>query len=87
MSCFDNIFEIEFDASGIGIGGMHTKEGRLPTFFSEKLCASRMKYSTYNKEFYAIVRYLKHLSHYLMANEFILRFDYEALKYTQGSIN
>jgi len=52
--------------------------------FSEKLCDARRKYSTYDKEFYAIIRSLEHWSHYLVANEFILHSNHEALKYIQG---
>jgi len=37
----------------------------------------------YDKEFYAI-RCLKHLSHYLVAIEFIFHSDHEALKYIQS---
>ncbi|KAJ9562007.1 LOW QUALITY PROTEIN: hypothetical protein OSB04_007167 [Centaurea solstitialis] len=49
-------------------------------FFNE----ARRKYSTYDKEFYAIVRSLEYWRQYLLANEFILYSDHEALKYIQG---
>lgn len=42
------------------------------------------KYSTYDKEFYTIVRSLEYWRHYLLVNEFILYSDHEALKYVQG---
>ena len=51
---------------------------------SEKLCDSKRRYSTYDKEFYAIIRCLEHWSHYLITTEFILYSDDEALKYIQG---
>jgi len=51
---------------------------------SEKLSDARRKYSTYDKEFFAIIRALEHWTHYLIAKEFILHSDHEALKYIQG---
>ena len=48
-------------------------------YFSEKLNEARRKYSSYEKEFYAIVQSLKHWRHYLMPKEFILFSDNHAL--------
>jgi len=58
LSCFEKVFEIECHVSGVGIVGVLAQEGNPLTFFSEKLCDSRREYATYDKEFYAIVRYL-----------------------------
>ena len=49
---------------------MLSEEGKPIAFFSEKLNESRRKYSTYDKEFYAIICALDHWSHYLLPNEF-----------------
>ena len=55
LPCFDKVFEVEYDATNIDIGGILVHKGRPLAFFSDKLCDSRWKYSTYDKEFYAIV--------------------------------
>jgi hypothetical protein len=78
---FSKLFEVDYDASGVGIGAVLSQKGKPIAFFSEKLNESRRKYSTYDKEFYAIIHALDQWSHYLIPNEFLLHSDHEALKY------
>lgn len=78
---FEKLFEVECDASIVGIGVVFSQEGKLIAYFREKLSDSRQKYSTYDKEFYAICQALDHWSQYLLPNPFVLYSDYEALKF------
>nr|GEX61392.1 putative mitochondrial protein [Tanacetum cinerariifolium] len=80
---FEHVCHVEYDASGLGIGGV-LSQLRPITFFREKLNDTRRRYSTYDKDLYAIVRSHEYWRHYLLPTEFILYFDHQALKFIQG---
>lgn len=86
---FDKLFQVECDASAVGIGDVLSQKGRPVEYFSEKFSEARQKWTTYEKEFYVALQTLKHWEHYLVQRELVLYSDHQALKFvnTQGSLN
>ena len=81
---FNKVFEIECDASGIRIGAVLMQDKRPIALFSEKLSGASLKYPTYDKELYALVRALEIWQHYLWPREFVIHTDHESLKHLKG---
>ena len=81
---FNKTFEIECDASGIGIGAVLIQDKRPVEFFSEKLGGVAQKNPTYDKELNALVRALETWQHYLWPKEFVIHTDHESLKHLKG---
>ena len=84
---FAKTFEIECDASGLGIGGVLMQDGKPVTYYSEKLDVARLNYPIYDKELYALVRVLEIWQHYLWPKEFVIHSDHESLKYLKSQTN
>ncbi|XP_027158001.1 uncharacterized protein LOC113759619 [Coffea eugenioides] len=81
---FSKTFEIDCDASGIGVGAVLNQGGRPIAYFSEKLNGAALNYSTYDKELYALIRALQVWQHYLRPKEFVIHTDHESLKYLKA---
>jgi hypothetical protein len=81
---FGKTFELECDASGIGIGDVLHQEGKPVTYFSEKLSGHSLNYSTYDKELYVLIRVLETWQHYLWPKEFVIYSDHQSLKHNRG---
>ncbi|WVZ85409.1 LOW QUALITY PROTEIN: hypothetical protein U9M48_032344 [Paspalum notatum var. saurae] len=79
-------FELECDASGVGIGGVLMQENKPVAYFSEKLSGPVLNYSTYDKELYALVRSLETWQHYLWPKEFVIHSDHESLKHIRSQL-
>jgi hypothetical protein len=84
---FDKLFEVECDASIVGIGAVLSQEGKPVEFYSEKLGEARQKWSTYELELYAILRALNVWEHYLIQREFVFYIDHQALKFINSQKN
>jgi hypothetical protein len=78
---FQKTFQVKCDVNGYAVGGVLSQDDRPVAYFSEKLDEAKLKYSTYDKEFYAIIHALKKWRHYLIPKEFVLYSDNHALQF------
>jgi hypothetical protein len=78
---FGKTFQVRCDASGFVVGAVLIQDNRPIAYFSEKLNDAKMKYSMYDKEFYAIIQELKKWRHYLVPKEFFLYRNNHALQF------
>jgi hypothetical protein len=81
---FNKTFEVECDASGIGLGGVLLQDGKHVAYFSEKLSGPSLNYSIYDKELLALIRTLETWQHYLWPKEFVIHSDHESLKHIRS---
>ena len=63
---FHNPFQVKCDANGMSIGVVLSQDDKPIVYSNEKLNDAKLKYSTYDKYFYAVIQALKKWRHYLM---------------------
>ncbi|KAJ8656678.1 hypothetical protein O0I10_007525 [Lichtheimia ornata] len=88
---FDKKFYLSTDASDTGIGAVLTQKSEeessttqvyLPIYFgSRSLSPSERRYSTYEREFLAIVYFVNFFRLYLLGQEFVVVTDHKALSF------
>ncbi|RDX76421.1 Tf2-8, partial [Mucuna pruriens] len=82
---FAKSFELECDASNVGVRAMLLQEGHPVAYFSVQL-----NYSIYDKKLYVLVGTLQVWKHYLLTKRFVIHSDHESLKHLkhkQGKVN
>jgi hypothetical protein len=89
---FDRPFMLRTDASDVGVGGMllqYDDAGveNVLQFLSHKLTKAERKWNVTERECYAIVYCVKHLSEYLRPARFVLETDHLNLRYIRNSMN
>ena len=84
---FDKLFDVAMDASSSGIGAVLSQDLHPVSYFSKKLSEPKSRYTTYDRELYAIVQALKYWRHYLLHREFTLYSDHEALRFLHSQKN
>jgi len=78
---FEEIFEVETDASDVGIGAVLMQKGQPIAFLRKALGESHKHMSIYEKEFLALIMAVEKWRQYLQRQEFVIRTDHKSLSY------
>jgi hypothetical protein len=82
-------FDVYYDASGTGLGGVLMQEGRVILYSSRQLRRHEDHYPTHDLELAVVVMALRTWRHYLHGNAVHIYMDHKSLKYifTQPDLN
>ena len=78
---FHEPFEVETDASDIGIGAVLMQHGQPVAYLSKALGESHKHMSIYEKEFLALIMAVERWRQYLQRGEFVIKTDHKSLAY------
>jgi hypothetical protein len=73
-------FDVDYDASGTGLGGVLMQEGRVISYSSRQLRRHEEHYPTHDLELAAVVMALQTWHHYLLGNVVHIYMDHKSLK-------
>lgn len=80
---FGNKFSLATDASQDAVGAVlsqtHDGKDQVVAYYSQKLTTAQRKWSTYDRELWAIVSSIRHFRHYLRGQEFTILTDHHPL--------
>ena len=80
MPDFSNLFVLQTDASGSGIGGVLVQKGRPIAYFSKELPSKLRRESAYCREMFAITEAIQKWRQYLLGRRFIVETDHQSLR-------
>ena len=70
---------IEYDASGVGVGGVLLQNSHPITFISQALTDTQKRYSNIEHELLALVTIVEHLHHYVFGRQLTIHTDHAPL--------